>query len=94
MPHHGFEELFFNQGYFKAFSLFLVFILPLRKTHLGPLLLAFQQAVEMGWPQYVQLIKYIHTLPYIFTSVLRFFIQNINKKYGHAHGMKGTRVQL
>lgn len=57
-PGVGLEELVYNQGYFKAFLdlfftffFFLVFIPPpplFHKTHLGPLLLPFQRAGEVG----------------------------------------------
>lgn len=84
----GFEELVYNQGYFKAFLYFwfLVSIPPLHKTHLGPLLLPFQRAGEVGGFNMYNWLNTSTLCHIFFSSVLSFgffflgfFIQNVNK---------------
>lgn len=70
----GFEELVYNQGYFKAFLYFwfLVSIPPLHKTHLGPLLLPFQRAGEVGGFNMYNWLNTSTLCHIFFSSVLSF----------------------
>lgn len=73
MPHPGFEELVYNQGYFKAFLYFLFLVSIPPPPHTQNPSQPIPMGLEGGWLQYVQQITYTHTLPYIFSSVLFFF---------------------